>query len=358
VSDVYCPIHQHKISNWWSAEPYQIGTDAVAQRVTRDSGETEESWQSRLSLAYRPCADPAQPGAHFLPWDYADYSPVTIGMIGHSGAGKTHLLAAMIYQLLSLDTYLLERVGIHRVGPLDVRAHQRFEAECVTPLIVHRRELGGTRAGTVEFCDALKVTNDRGRSFAVTFFDLAGETLEGRRNQEARFYAGANALIFVVDAASLPRRRSQGSAGDATFTVALKRMESRPGPTAARGFIPVAAAVVVAKADLVEFQDVLPGDWLAAGSPYEETDLSTVEQESEDAFVFLTRRGATRWLGPAQDCHHSTLHFASATNGPAIEQAFPPSFRPRRVLKPLLSVFAMIGIIDGALLHPHPAERQ
>jgi Double-GTPase 2 len=355
VSAVYCPICEHEISNWAAAKPYGLATDGTAQRLEQGAGENEDSWQSRLTMAYRPCKDDiTQPETHFLPWDYAEYMPVIIGMIGQSRAGKTHLLAAMIYRLLDRSD-LAERVGIKRVAPLDIRVHQRYEAEYVNPLIVHRRELPGTSTAARAFCDALKVTNSRGQSFSVLFFDLAGENLT-RPGELVRFYARANALLFVIDAAELPKQPGQATTADPSFDVALKRVEKRPKPSTA-DLLPIAASLVVAKADLLEFDDAIPGDWLAAGSLDEEADLSTVERESEDVYMYLTRLGASRWLDPAKKCHDSTLHFASATNSSATNQGYPPFFRQRRVLKPLLSVFAMTGIIDDSLLRAAPRDR-
>jgi hypothetical protein len=304
--------------------------------------------------AYRPCGEVGHPGTHLLPYDYAKYTPVSIGMIGHSRAGKTHLLAAMIYRLCSNDPVLR---GLDlQVGPLDLAVHQRYVAEYITPLIGHRRQLGGTPAALVEFCDALKVTNTRnGRSFALTFFDLAGERLERASDDELQFYSSAQALVFVVDPESIPRRAGPGTGGDVSFEVALRRLDARARPPGARSFHPVAAAVVVAKADLIRFEDRLVSDWLAVGSAEEEVELSTVERESEDVYAYLSQRGATQWLRPAQECYRSTLHFASATNGPASDGTFPGAFRQCRVLKPLLAVFAMTGILDESALLP-PSE--
>ena len=203
MSEIYCPICDRLI-DWDRTPPYRIGADGRAEPLVRDPRESEASWRDRLITAYRPCSDVGQAGTHLLPYDYADYTPVTIGMIGHSKAGKTHLLAAMISRLCSNDP-VLDRVGL-RVGPLDLRVHQRYVTDCVTPLIVQHKQLEATPGNAgVEFCDALKVTNARQRSFAVTFFDLAGERL-GRSDDEARFYASAKALMFVVDPDALPER--------------------------------------------------------------------------------------------------------------------------------------------------------
>lgn len=355
MSDVHCPICHRRI-DWERTPPYRFGADGRPVAIERDPLESEQSWRDRLITSYRPCGDVAQPGTHLLPYDYADYTPVSVGMIGHSGAGKTHLLAAMIARLCSNDP-VLGRIGLS-VGPLDLRVHQAYVRSNIDPLVRRRQRLAGTPANApVSFCDALKVTNAAGRSFALTFFDLAGERLTRPDDTEVRFYASANALIFVVDAEPLSRRAGTGRAadGDASFDVALRRLDARrqwPRPSRVPDLYPLAAAVVVAKADLIRFEDRVVSNWLALGSAEEEIELGTVERESEDVYRYLTRRDATPWLRPAQLCSRSTLHFASATNGPASGDTFPGAFRQCRVLKPLLAVFAMTGILDGELLLP------
>lgn len=346
MNDVECPICNRRI-NWRAAQPYRMGADGRPELIEREPRESDASWGDRLITAYRPCGEIDQPGTHLLPYDFGDYTPVSIGMIGHSSAGKTHLLAAMISRLCSNDP-VLGGLGLS-VGPLDLAVHQRYVADCITPLIVQRKQLPDTQAVTpVAFCDALKITNGDNRSFAVTFFDLAGERLIRPSDDEVRFYASAKALMFVVDPESLPKRAGQPTGGDPSYEVALRRLSARQQRNEA--FQPVAAAVVVAKADLIRFEDRLVNDWLALGSPDEEGELSTVERESEDVYAYLSERGAGPWLRPAQQCFRSTLHFASATNGPARDGIFPGAFRQCRVLKPLLAVFAMTGILDEGML--------
>jgi len=354
MSQNLCPICGNTV-DWVQMPPYRIGDDGQYEPLVRGERDSEASWRDRLGTAHRPCGDPGRQGTHWLPYDYPDHTPVTIGLVGDSGAGKTHLLAAMIHRLCSNDP-VLGRLGL-RVGPLDLRLHQRYMGSVVRPLIHDRRRLMGTPADRpVAFCAALGVTNAHGRRFALTFFDLAGERLTRPDDDEVRFYATAHAMIFVVDAEALPGRFTPPATGDAAFDVALRRLEARrnawPRPRDVADLNPIAAAVVVAKADLVRFEDRLVSDWLALGSSEEEIQLSTVEQESRDVYAYLTRRRATPWLRPAQECARSTLHFASATNGPARDNAYHGAFRQLRVLKPLLSVFAMTGILDEQLLRP------
>ncbi len=90
--------------------------------------------------------------------------------------------------------------------------------------------------------------------------------------------------------------------------------------------------------------------------PDEELNLATVEEESEDAYAFLSSRGARGWLAPFVRCARSTLHFATATGHQAvraedgIQRSPHGSFAPRRTLKPMLALFAMCGVLDPAYL--------
>ena len=83
MSDVECPICNKRV-NWRTAPPYRMGANNVPEPLVREPRESEASWRDRLITAYRPCGDVGQAGTHLLPYDYGDYTPVTIGMIGHS----------------------------------------------------------------------------------------------------------------------------------------------------------------------------------------------------------------------------------------------------------------------------------
>jgi hypothetical protein len=109
--------------------------------------------------------------------------------------------------------------------------------------------------------------------------------------------------------------------------------------------VPLPAAIVVAKADLLRFIGEPDLDkWL--GQPdKEDLDLSSVEEESEDVYRLLRRRGSS-YLTPATKCLRSTLHFASAAGVAPEGDRFPElGFGPRRTLKPLLALFDRLGIL-------------
>ncbi|MEV8032360.1 hypothetical protein [Streptomyces sp. NPDC086182] len=349
-----CPICLHDIRNWSTLPLAMLTDDGQEISLVRGPAEGAESWAQRLATAYRRCpgGDAGEP--HFLPQAYGEYRRVVVGVIGASQAGKTHLLAAMIGHLLRSEARL-RRIGL-QVDPLDLRIHQRYMKQIVEPFLAHRRGLPATPREAIEFTDALKITNLRaGVRHAVSFFDVAGEMLE-RADDSARFLGAVDALLFVVDPTAIPRmtRRDVSTISDNAFDHVLSRLAGRPG---AHGeFLPFPAAVVVAKADMLEFgAEPLPGYWLRRDRQEadEELDLSSVEGESSDAFAFLAGRRAEAWLRPAMRCYRSTLHFASATNSALSGDRYPElAFRQRRVLKPLLSLLAMADVLDHRLLRP------
>lgn len=337
-----CPICLRWI-DWDGTPPVVFGPDDRPEVLRKDPREDDVAWRTRLQTAYRPCSGVGSPDSHYLPYDYADYKAVIIGVFGESRSGKSHLVAAMISRLCANDA-ALRRLGL-TVEPLDLRTHQQYMSRTVEPFIRGRRRLDPTQPLPVVFTDALKVTNRDGDAFAVSFFDVAGEQLE-RSDPEVRFFGSVNALLFVIDPDSIPglTQPAATAIGDSTFEEALKRLGGRPAP--GRQFLHLPAALVVAKADLLRYSFDLVGEWMSRSGPAEETDLSTAEQESEDVYAFLVERRAEPWLRPAEKCYRSTLHFASATNVSATESTYGDGFGQRRVLKPLLALFAMAGVLD------------
>jgi hypothetical protein len=67
--------------------------------------------------------------------------------------------------------------------------------------------------------------------------------------------------------------------------------------------------------------------------------------ESKDVYAFLRHYGSKAWLRPFAECARCTLHFVSATGGRQQDNVFPNGVTPHRVLAPLLSIFAMSGLL-------------
>ena len=299
-----------------------------------------------LHGAFQRCPHSGGMETHYLPVPYLrSGTPLTVAMVGSSAAGKTHLLASMIGEV--------ERGGLEPYGltcrPLNPEWHSQFLREYVQPLYEGRVLSRTTTAGFAFFADGLLVSG-HGTTRPVMFFDLAGEDLV-EHGEVTRFLAGMGAFIFVVDplrALRVPhleqerdraRVRERGL-GDEAFATVLGRI-----PRARHRYVDVPAAVALTKSDLMRFDP--PVDrWLRQPLPAGLTGRE-LREESRDAYAFVRRHGSRAWLRPFTECARCSLHFVSATDGRQQASVYPNGVNPRRVLAPLLSIFAMSGILPG-----------
>ncbi|HZN17745.1 MAG TPA: hypothetical protein VFB84_06075 [Micromonosporaceae bacterium] len=296
--------------------------------------------------AYWRCPNPAGDTAdHYLPWAYASYRPpVVVGLVGDSRAGKSHLLAGMILEI--------ERGGLQPYGlgwePLDAVRHAAFHAEVVERVLGGER-LPPTNPGVVEFADALLIKSPVTGSWPVAFFDIAGEGFQ-RGEREGRFVIGTRGLIFVVDPATAlgvvgAEPGNGGRTQDLAFAAVLAQLRAllAPGQT----YLDLAAVMVVNKADRLRLRH--PVDtWMRPHDGDGHVDPARIRAESRDAYAFLYQhRSAWPWLAPFDTFRRCTLHFASATGGEERDGRYPRGFRPRRVLEPLVALFAMTGVLAG-----------
>ena len=301
--------------------------------------------RDQLRGAFQLCPNVTTLGKHYIPALYLTAGrPLTIAMVGASTAGKTHLLAAMLGEVErgALDAFGL---GIRSINGMDHDRYVRTQIEQLHNGWVLPHTAAAGRAA--EFVDGLLVEGP-GWSRPVAFFDLAGEDFM-RSDAATRFLAGVDALIFVVDpVTALPAARldpirnrlgmTDVALGDRTFRAVLDRVERRVGR-----LVDVPAVLAISKCDLVRYEP--PVDrWL--GEPVRSPlDPRRIEEESRDAFAFLSASGGEAWLRPYLDCRRCTLHFTSATGGEAREGRFPRGAQSRRVLQPLVSLFAMCGML-------------
>ncbi|WP_157537757.1 protein kinase family protein [Kitasatospora azatica] len=302
----------------------------------------------QLNTAFQRChGDPGFP-EHHIPVPYlTNGRPLTVAMVGETSSGKSHLLTQMIAEITDNR---LEPYGV-RWQPVNREQTARFARQRVAPLrggaVLGHTGYAGSHA---EFVEALLLTDARGRTRPVAFFDLGGEDLT-RTDGLLSFLLGVDALLFVVDPAlALPfaqldeireeTRIEVQRAGDVTFATVLNRLP-RPG-----SYLDVPAAVVLAKADLLRLEP--PVDrWLDA-PPQAPLDLDRLREESRDVYALLHRHAGKAWLRPFDTLLRCTLHIASATGGRQQDGRYPRQVRAQRVLEPLISVLAMHGMIQPA----------
>jgi hypothetical protein len=357
-SPIECPICLHMV-DWGRAPLVTLDDDLSARPLADVRGESQAGQRMRVQTAYRACE--GQQSVHYLPNAYGDYyeNRIIVGVIGDTAAGKTHLLAAMIGQFMRGTR--LRPLGL-QVDALDLRIHRQYLTDVIEPFLDRHQVLPHTPMGrALSITDALLVTSlQDDRHHPVAFFDVAGEELARADPEGKRFLGAVNALLFVVDPQvirGVSRERGARSEGDPTFDIALGMLK-RSRAALGEPFLDIPAAVVVAKADMLRGHDPRPDRWLQYADAEEDLDLSTLEEESRDVFTYLFTHDAERWLDPAEQCSVSTLHFASASgtapvipdDGAVEPTHFPDArFRPRRVLKPLLSLLQMKGVRFSAL---------
>ncbi|MFE7952179.1 ATP-binding protein [Streptomyces sp. NPDC057426] len=332
-------------------ESLLVTIDAKGNRIPLDLGAEHRPAHLReiLRKAYHLCPH-AGPGdeAHELPVPYlTNGDPLSIAFVGSSSVGKTHLLAAILgeVELGGLEPYGLKCL------PLNPDAHRTYLRERVQSL-QQGRQLGRTVQQTfARFADGLLVSARGATPRPVVFFDLAGEDL-AQDGEVTRFLTGVDAFVFVLDPLralrmpsldpvreqdGLPRR----DLGDEAFTTVLNRMERLSS-----GLVGAPAAIAVNKSDLVRFEPAVDR-WLGRAMP-PRVDREALRAESRDAYAFLAHHASRAWLKPFDDCARCTLHFVAATGGQARGDRFPHGARSRRVLAPLLSIFAMCGLLPEA----------
>ncbi|MGW0810940.1 hypothetical protein [Nonomuraea sp. NPDC002799] len=325
-----CPICLHEFA-WSEDELYERTPAGQYQRLSLEHV-TGARRTDLLRAAHVRCPAPVTDPSleHHLPYTYVQHGrPLVIGLVGGPETGKTHLLAAMIGAI--------EQGGLRSYGltadAVDIERHAEYVNAYVRPLMVERTALSRTtHRATAEPVDALLVSDGR-HTTAVAFFDIAGELLRSSSHEATRFIPAVGGLLFVIDAATQPARM-----GDEAFRAVLDRLPKTGGR------LDIPAAIAVTKSDSVRFQ--APVDTWLYDLPGG-LDPADVVKESRDVYAFLHRRGAQAWLSPYDKCRKCTLHFVSATGAEATDGRFPRGVRPRRVLAPLISLFAMTGVLRG-----------
>ncbi|MFC8294049.1 hypothetical protein ACFUJ0_20690 [Streptomyces sp. NPDC057242] len=328
-----------------------VTIDAKGNRIPLDLGAERRPHHvaDALRKAYHLCPHTVDGDEeHELPVPYlTNGEPLSVALVGSSSVGKTHLLAAMLGEV---ELGGLEPYGL-KCRPLNPEAHRAYLRERVQSL-QQGRQLGRTGQQTfARFADGLLVQAGGATPRPVVFFDLAGEDL-AQDGEVGRFLMGVDAFVFVLDPlralrlpALDPLREQSGlrrrELGDEAFTTVLNRVPRRRG-----GLVAAPAALAVNKSDLVRFEPAVDR-WLGRALPGR-YDPAALRAESRDAYAFLAHHAGAAWLKPFDDCADCTLHFVAATGGQARGDRFPHGVRPRRVLAPLLSLFASCGLLPGA----------
>lgn len=342
MREVQCPYCWDSVL-WTDDEPVWIFGDGGAEPERVEIAHMLPQKKAELRWrGYRPCPNPSDDVSvqHWLPALLGEFpDPLVIGFVGASESGKTHLLVAMLREVLpnGLGSYGIE------VGILDHRQHRIFQRQI--GLLDSGLVLDSTNRQVFGYAEMLRLRRIRdGATRLVIFYDVAGEDLlnadTARGAAASRFFLGGPALIFTHAAADTPLAGTVEN-GKA-IGLALERVKLGDHPERRP------AAIVLTKADRLQF--VPPIDrWL--DRPSGRLDAASLRAESLDVYAHLYRAGAGSSLAPFDLFTRCTLHAVSASGGDAIDRPGKPSFYPRprgiRVLEPLIAILAMAGVLDG-----------
>lgn len=329
-----------------------------------DADEDGDGWESTTGAQPSPPLPPPAdenelPEPHYIPYEYCQVRrTLNIGLIGTSSSGKSHLLAAMLYRMQEEEERLAE-LGL-KVEPFAEMWEYYVQREDIAGFFAPDRRTvlrRTSRNDPVEFRMAYTVTSTwtgEETDYVVSFFDVAGELfLDSKARSRLQFIYGLDAYIFVADGQALygwggKRRGLRHPSGFSNVINKLRqneRLVARAKGKTPQNPLPQPAVVVLAKADLLLAQkEYWVSRWLELDDDFV---LKTVDEESEDVYVYCATNGAREWLYPVNAFEDVTLHFASATGCEEQDGHYNKrKFRHMRVLRPLLSLFAMTGLID------------
>jgi hypothetical protein len=297
---------------------------------------------------YVRCPNPSEDSPnHHLPATCADYpDPLVIALVGRPRSGKTHLVVAMIRELMNG----MAAGCVQQVHPLDHFQHQSFHRNFLKPFERGNR-LPPTPNDLGRYLTWLVVESGATKR-PLVFFDVAGEDFLIGDGRSTRFLQGAGAVLVVEDSPHVFANSAEesdpsdgrvsgglgASATNETVQVALSRLPE--------GGKHLPAAVTLTKSDRLRYQR--PVDRWMRHDPGGRLSAKDLLAETRDVYALLHSVGATSMTKLYSDFERCTYHFVSATGGAvAGDGKFAAGIRPQRVLSPLLALLAMSGVITG-----------
>jgi len=333
---VRCPVCLDSYP--WPDEELWLYDDKRGQYIRDTSSVRDPLRQEFLRLnSYRRCPNPSGDfTAHYLPATYHAFrTPLVVAMVGGPAAGKTHLLAAIIREVVEHGA--LTPYGLS-AGPLDLHRHAEYW-RTVIKLTEQGVQLPGTRERLTDPVYILLVRGPSG-TWPVTFFDVAGEDLQavGEADKLGRFLIGTNAVIFVHGLEPIPER-----SGNQAFEMSLAKLRI------VQDHARLPAVIVATKSDRLRYRPPIDRWLRTERDPLSPVNAELLHSESRDVYAFLHHRREHAALAPFSVFDRCTLHFASASGSEAAAQKelFPRGFEPSRVLEPLIAILAMAGMIEG-----------
>jgi hypothetical protein len=375
VADRICPIclapldprqihWRDAVGNFAEGPPTKLGLrDRVKARLSNAPDTTAKQWADWYARGFRAYC-PEHQGE--LPEDMFTRDLVIIGLVGESGASKTHYMASLL-NLLASGVLAPYQVVVN----FDPGTVMRFQNDYYRRLYMDHEVIPASRplrwfdetAGHREVRQPMTVVLrnwQTGRAVNVCVFDAAGEQLLTREQQAtwARHLSIADGLLFFVDPAILPGvpEVAVATGGGQTLhvtesvidiTAGLVRRAKSLSPDADIAGVP--AALLLAKADLLVGTDGFPEEVLEPLDHLTEAPYRLVNRLRQDSVLveqYLAEHGGVNLVGSAVHKFPGiTFHAVSAT-GHAPRAGVYPALEPQRCLEPFLMLLARTGVID------------
>jgi hypothetical protein len=280
-----------------------------------------------------------------LPADILDNESKLIGLVGATGASKSHFLASAIDALTkaNLEAYgVYARISPNSVGDyLDiygglVRQHLRIEPTFrdsgAPPIVVNFRN------------------TSQQRTWNLVFFDAPGEELMDRSSMAVhhKHLAIADAVLVFIPPDSVAELRQRLGQDDGvldphqTGAMVDELLRLRRGKK-------TVAAMLLCKADQLRTLDDFPLDVLEPiehENMFVSTLIERLKWESAEVAQFFENNGAYALTSVMAD-EFGDVYFAavSATGCEEQDDAY-PDFSPRRCLEPVLFLINGMGLLD------------
>lgn len=301
-----------------------------------------------------------------------------IAVIGGAKAGKSHYIATVIQQLLY--TSALRDIGCDPLLFADEATDREYREQYYEPLFERHQELSPTvsvaQPGARPRPLIYQLVHRHEipvltRRINLVFFDAAGEDFKDGEQMElySRYIAYASGLLFFVDplqmdktlhslasAESDPATELSGTTPEQVMNrVMILYQQIRS--LAAGEKIPVPAAIVVSKSDLLQnLHGMYKGSTIFRDSVHKGGfDASDHRQVNEEVSTFLSEYGASPIVDRAHALFKTSSFFTVSATGRSPDQnRLFPVLESRRCLDPIFWLLTQMRILNNM---PDPATR-
>lgn len=258
--------------------------------------------------AYRQCPNAA---CNYLLPRYIEIADnVNIVVAGPTFSGKTHYIAAMIYEILQGR---IQRANqFFRVNCLTQDIEYLYRRDVLDPLFQRKQVLPPTPPALEQDVNRYPLIYELVvwplpehpyRRINLLFYDAAGEDLadEKRLIRFSRYVFNASGIIFLVDPVSIPAfaqtlpshlqsKIASGQASSSVFTSIIKLLENYRKRDAGADFASIPMAIMLAKSDLISQVETAQQKYTfwqktSNDGTIDWTDLDKVNQEMQQFLV-------------------------------------------------------------------------